>query len=36
MPHVQELQGDIQNYTDIQPIIQINEVAIVFSSEPMQ
>ena len=36
MPHAQELQGDIQNYTDIQPIIQINEVAIAISSEPMQ
>ena len=28
MPHAEELQGDIANYTDIQPIIQINEVAI--------
>jgi uncharacterized protein (TIGR02118 family) len=32
MPYAQELQGDIQNYTDIQPIIQINEVAIALSS----
>jgi len=28
MPHAQELQGDIANYTNIQPIIQINEVKI--------
>jgi uncharacterized protein (TIGR02118 family) len=27
-PHSAELQGDIANYTDIQPIIQINEVKI--------
>jgi uncharacterized protein (TIGR02118 family) len=27
-PHAVELQGDIVNYTDIQPIIQINEVKI--------
>jgi len=27
-PHAAELQGDISNYTDIQPIIQINEVKI--------
>ena len=28
MPHAAELQGDIANYTDIEPVIQINEVAI--------
>ena len=28
MPHAAELQGDIPNYTNIQPIIQINEVMI--------
>ncbi|WP_372521980.1 EthD family reductase [Sulfuricaulis sp.] len=28
MPHAEELQGDIANYTNIQPIIQINEVKI--------
>ncbi len=28
MPHAAELQGDIANYTNIQPIIQINEVEI--------
>jgi len=28
MPHAEELQGDIANYTNIQPIIQINEVEI--------
>ena len=28
MPHAAELQEDIANYTDIEPVIQINEVAI--------
>ena len=28
MPHAEELQGDISNYTDIVPIIQINQVEI--------
>ncbi|WP_428739802.1 EthD family reductase [Sulfurimonas sp.] len=28
MPHAEELQGDIKNYTDIEPTIQINEVKI--------
>ncbi|MCW8838226.1 MAG: EthD family reductase [Thiovulaceae bacterium] len=28
MPYAKELQGDIKNYTDIEPIIQINEVKI--------
>ena len=28
MPHAAELQGDIANYTDIEPVIQINEVEI--------
>jgi len=27
-PHAEELQGDIVNYTNIQPILQINEVLI--------
>ena len=27
-PHAAELQNDIQNYTDIEPIIQINQVEI--------
>ena len=27
-PHAEELQADIKNYTDIEPIIQINEVKI--------
>lgn len=27
-PHAAELQGDIINYTDIEPIIQFNEVLI--------
>ena len=26
--HAEELQGDIKNYTDLEPIIQINEVEI--------
>ena len=28
MPHAKELQGDIINYTNIEPVIQINEVKI--------
>jgi len=28
MPHAERLQGDIENYTNIKPIIQINEVVI--------
>jgi uncharacterized protein (TIGR02118 family) len=28
MPHAPELQGDIANYTDVAPVIQINEVLI--------
>ena len=28
MPHAEELQGDIPNYTDITPTIQINAVEI--------
>jgi len=28
MPHAKELQGDIVNYTNIEPTIQINEVKI--------
>jgi uncharacterized protein (TIGR02118 family) len=28
MPHAEELQGDIINYTNIEPVIQINEVMI--------
>lgn len=27
-PHAQEIMGDIPNYTDIEPIIQISEVKI--------
>ena len=27
-PHAEELQGDIVNYTDVEPVIQINEVKI--------
>ncbi|MCK9396120.1 MAG: EthD family reductase [Methylobacter sp.] len=28
MPHAEVLQGDIPNYTDIEPIIQLSEVLI--------
>jgi uncharacterized protein (TIGR02118 family) len=28
MPHAEELQGDIPNYTDVTPVIQFNEVLI--------
>ncbi len=27
-PHAEELQGDIPNYTDIRPVIQVSEVLI--------
>jgi uncharacterized protein (TIGR02118 family) len=27
-PHVQEIMGDIPNYTDIEPILQISEVKL--------
>jgi len=28
MPHAAELQGDMPSYTDIEPVIQVNEVLI--------
>jgi len=28
MPHYVELQGDIPNYTDIEPVVQISEIRI--------
>jgi uncharacterized protein (TIGR02118 family) len=28
MPHAERLQGDMPNYTDIEPVIQFNEVLI--------
>lgn len=28
-PHTKEIMGDIPNYTDIQPVIQISEVKII-------
>lgn len=28
MPHAAELQDDMPNYTDIEPVIQVSEVAI--------
>ena len=27
-PHAQEIKGDIANYTDIQPVMQISEVVV--------
>lgn len=27
-PHVQEIRGDVANYTDIQPVLQISEVVV--------
>ena len=27
-PHAQEIMGDIPNYTDIQPVIQVSEVVV--------
>jgi uncharacterized protein (TIGR02118 family) len=27
-PHAQEIMGDIPNYTDLQPVIQISEVVV--------
>ncbi|MDD5277317.1 MAG: EthD family reductase [Methylovulum sp.] len=27
-PHAEKLQGDIANYTDIEPVIQVNEVLL--------
>jgi uncharacterized protein (TIGR02118 family) len=27
-PHAQEIRGDIANYTDIQPALQISEVVV--------
>ena len=27
-PHVREIRGDIQNYTDITPVMQISEVVV--------
>jgi len=28
MPHYRELQGDIPNYTNIEPVVQISEILI--------
>lgn len=28
MPHAETLQGDMVNYTDIEPVIQVNEILI--------
>jgi uncharacterized protein (TIGR02118 family) len=27
-PHAEELRGDMSNYTDVEPIIQVNEIRI--------
>lgn len=32
LPHAEELQGDMANYTDIEPIIQFSEVEIIEST----
>jgi len=32
-PHAQEIRGDIANYTDIQPVLQISEVVVEHSEE---
>jgi uncharacterized protein (TIGR02118 family) len=29
-PHAEVLQGDIANYTDIEPVIQFNEVLLTY------
>lgn len=34
MPHMAELQGDIPNYTDIEPVIQISEIALPHGLKP--
>ena len=28
MPHAEALQGDVKNYTDVEPVIQFNEILI--------
>jgi uncharacterized protein (TIGR02118 family) len=33
VPHATRLQGDMPNYTDIKPVIQINEVLLMGSDE---
>jgi uncharacterized protein (TIGR02118 family) len=33
MPHAAELQGDMPNYTNVAPVIQINEVLIARSRD---
>lgn len=33
MPHAAELQGDISNYTDVQAVIQINDVLMWQTAE---
>ena len=32
-PHVQEIRGDIANYTDIRPVLQISEVVVERSED---
>lgn len=34
LPHAEELQGDIRNYTDSVPIIQFSEVALYHQDRP--
>jgi uncharacterized protein (TIGR02118 family) len=33
-PLVQEIMGDIPNYTDLQPVVQISEVVVASSLDP--
>ena len=35
-PHAEELQGDMSNYTDIEPIIQVNEVKLQRTASPAE
>ena len=32
LPHAQVLQGDMPNYTDIEPVIQVNEILLTQKS----
>jgi uncharacterized protein (TIGR02118 family) len=33
LPHAAELQADVANYTDIEPIIQVSEVQLVIPAQ---
>jgi uncharacterized protein (TIGR02118 family) len=32
-PHAKEIRGDIANYTDIQPVLQVSEVVVERSED---